>query len=309
LIYLGEDLMIFENPVLVNLAGLEKLTRIWEQLTIEYNDGLTSLAGLENLTNIVESFQIRFNPSLSNLDALSNLTSIGLDLIIGGNIVLTSLKGLNNLTSIGGYLQISGNTSLKNLTDLNNLTSIGSNLTLRANSSLASLDGLSNLTTIGGILKIEYNTILQSLSGLDNIDPGTIENLVISFNDSLSICAVKSICGYLENPIASLTTGLNSTGCNTKDEIKNACLTISVPARHYENDFTICPNPAENEFVILNKDGAIINEVIIFNQLGQKILIVKHIENIFDVSMLKQGIYFVELVSNKSGTREILIIK
>lgn len=71
----------------------------------------------------------------------------------------------------------------------------------------------------------------------------------------------------------------------------------------------IYPNPANNELHISIKNEAIINEINIYNQIGQKVLFVKPETNTVDVSTLRSGIYFIELISNEFIIREKLIIK
>ncbi|MCD4774233.1 MAG: T9SS type A sorting domain-containing protein, partial [Bacteroidales bacterium] len=76
-----------------------------------------------------------------------------------------------------------------------------------------------------------------------------------------------------------------------------------------ESEFSIFPNPAKNEIYISGKEGIIIKEVNIYNQLGQKIISEKRMTNVIDVSMLRQGIYIIELVLNNSRIREKLMVR
>ena len=76
-----------------------------------------------------------------------------------------------------------------------------------------------------------------------------------------------------------------------------------------EPEYSMHPNPAEKELFISGKNGAIIKEVNIYNQTGQKVLHGKPINNPIDISMLRQGMYIIELVSDESKIREKLIIR
>ena len=120
--------------------------------------------------------------------------------MIDYNPVLTSLTGLDNLTSIVGF-----------------------RLTINENNSLTSLTELDNLTSIGGSLAIIENNSLASLTGLDNIDANSIIDLYIIGNSFLSTCDVQSICDYLVNPYGEIEINDNTPGCNTQQEVEEAC--------------------------------------------------------------------------------------
>jgi len=180
---------------------------------------------------------------ITNLNGLNVLTVFHRVLKIEGNSLLTSLTGLDNVTSIGGYLMINGNDALTSLTGLDNVTSIGEWLGIGCNSSLTSLTGLDNLTAIGENLMIEFNHSLASLTGLDNIDAGSISNLFINDNMSLSTCEVKSICDYLASPGGTVNIYFNATGCNSPEEVEQACEIVSIQDRYMIEDCRVSPNP------------------------------------------------------------------
>jgi hypothetical protein len=75
------------------------------------------------------------------------------------------------------------------------------------------------------------------------------------------------------------------------------------------NDISIFPNPATTFITINVKDGQQINEVSIYNQLGQKALVEKPVNSGVDISKLNPGIYFLEVKSNEKLVREKLIIE
>jgi len=151
-----------------------------------------------------------------------NCTEIEGDVEINGADI-TNLNGLSVLTSIGGLLRIEHNGSLASLTGLGNLTSIGGNIEIVDNDSLTSLTGLENVTSIGGDLRVDDNENLSSLSGLDNIDAGSINDLHIDWNPSLSTCDIQSLCDYMASPNGVVEIDNNSIGCNNPWEIANAC--------------------------------------------------------------------------------------
>ena len=242
-LFIGHPIIdIWGNNILNSLTGLEQLTTIGGDVVIGENDALTSLTGLEQLTTIEGDLIIGDNNDLIDLTGLNNLINV-VDLIIWGNDDLTSLTGLEQLATIGGHLDIYYNDLLNNLMSLNNITNIGGKLDIYDNNSLTSLSGLDNVTTIegdliisnndvlsdlmsinnvtsiGGSLEVEDNDILTSLTGLDNIEEGSIIDLEIRDNISLSICNIENICQYLISPNGTVTIYNNSDGCNSQEEI------------------------------------------------------------------------------------------
>jgi len=239
--FVGGFISISGNAALTSLTGLEGITSVMGSLYIDSNDALTSLEGLNNLTYIGEDLGIGQpneggwgNISLATLTGLENVTSIEGGVWIIGNTILTNLIGLEGLTSIGGGLEIYSNNALTNLTGLDHLTSIGGDLHIGSdyyaglgNPSLTSLTGLENLTSIAGILRIVINDALMSLSGLDNIDAASIDGLYMYDNISLSSCDVHSVCDYLVSPNGTIEIHDNAPGCNSQDEVEEACGLVS----------------------------------------------------------------------------------
>ncbi len=318
---IGGSLSIVDNAALISLTGLENITYIEGSLVIGLymfgrNYSLASLTGLDGVTFIGGDLEINFTGSLTNLTGLDNLISIGGDLWICKNVVMTSLTGLENLTSIGGDLKIGlvtypygGNQSLTSLAGLDNVVSIGGEFEIYNNDALIDFSGLNNLTSIGGHLTIEDNENLNSLTGLDNIDPISIGNLDITYNPSLSTCEVQSICDYIADPMGIITINNNAVGCTNLNQVQQACEAIWVPEINFEPAISIYPNPAEKELSISGRNGAIIKEVNIYNQTGQRVLHENRLTGAIDISMLRQGMYIIEVVTNESKIKEKLIIK
>jgi len=74
-------------------------------------------------------------------------------------------------------------------------------------------------------------------------------------------------------------------------------------------DIEIHPNPARNEIFVSVKDGVIIKEANIYNQMGQKVLCKKGKTNTVDVSMLQHGMYIIEIEIDNGKLRSKLIIE
>jgi hypothetical protein len=203
-----------EGSDISNLAGLNGLIALENDLHINQDSALSSLSGLNNLISIGGGLSLYENMLLTDFTGLNNLISVKDYLVIRENSALTSLKGLENLTSVGQNIWIEYNSSLKNLTALKNITTIGKELWILNNKLLESLSGLDNVASIGGGLTIDGNEVLANLMGLAKLT--SIEwDLQIIRNDVLSnltgLNKVTSVGGNLmisNNPGLTSLTGL-----------------------------------------------------------------------------------------------------
>jgi hypothetical protein len=244
LTYLTGGLYIYNNWVLPGLAGLEGLTSVGYALEIAGNHTLTDLNGLNNVTSVGENLEIRDNRGLTSLSGLESLISIGQDLNIDGNDSLASLTGLENLASVGGALAIYNN-PVTSLTGLSNVNYVGGFLFIYYNNNLYDLTGLDNIDSIGDNLSIIDNSSLESLSGLDNIAPGSITDLTIRNNISLSACDVESICDYLADPNGVISIHDNAAGCNSQAEVEASCLEEVDEVVSRQSSVISYPNPSD----------------------------------------------------------------
>ena len=146
------------------------------------------------------------------------------------------------------------------------------------------------------------------MSGLDNINAESINSLSITNNSLLKTCAVQSICDYLANPSGTITISNNNTGCNTQSEVETACENLSIEELKSNELFKIFPNPTRNKLSIKNTRELIIDEINIFNQLGERIHSINAPGNYIDISILNKGVYFVEIKSSHNIYRQKLII-
>ncbi len=146
---------------------------------------------------------------------------------------------------------------------------------------------------------------LTSLSGLESIAPASIIDLNIYNNSLLSNCAVASICDYLVEPNGIIDIHDNTIGCNSQQEVEDACWT-SVEEIIIDNKFTISPNPLESTTLIqytLNQNSPVILKI--FDLTGQEIVtLVNNLQQqgeqqyIFNTGDLPSGIYFCVLKTN-----------
>jgi hypothetical protein len=324
---------------ITNLNGLNVLTSIGGSLYIEMNNGLTSLSGLDNISSVAGSMGIQYNPLLVNLTGLGNLITIGEGLNLESNTALASLTGLEKLTSIGGNfslyenaitsmtglqsltyagrLGIANNNALSTLNGLESLTTIGSDLIITWNGTLASLAGLEDLNAIDGEIQIHDNSLLTSLSGLDSLDASTVTSMAIVNNYSLSTCSIESVCNYLENHYGDFTVFSNAPGCDSHEEVVEAC-GFGLDEHTGGNRFSIFPNPASDQFTVtftLEHPAHVNMEI--YNRLGQIIAVILNeslVEGRHEVqwkdSRLPSGIYCYRFTEGRqSSIGKIVVVR
>lgn len=271
------------------------------------NPLLASLVGLSNINSIEGNILIYENDLLEDFNFLSNISSCDFLWIIGNN-GLTDLSGLDNLTTVNGWLGISDNNLLTDIIALQSISSVGHNLTIGNNENLSSLDGLQGITSIGMHLAITDNPILEDITVLENINSESIASLSIFGNPLLSDCSIETVCNYINSENAVVSIENNLTGCNTQQEVEDACSPLSVNEIK-ESTISIYPNPTKDFIYISNEDGLSIDEINICNQVGQKVYQLNNPTDRIDVSSLKSGMYVVEVIFGDDMIREKVLVE
>lgn len=247
--YIAGHLEIVGNDSLEDLVALRKLRKVWfndqfsSRLELKDNLSLKSISGLSALDSAqvwvlennplvmdmkgpdslknISSLIIRQMKSLKNLDGLTSKVKIEA-LHILDNDSLISLSGLEGQIELT-ELYIEDNDLLPNLEGLNNLSYVSSQgLHISRNASLASLTALQSLTRLWWGFTITGNDILSSLSGLDNLNPQMLFDITITDNPQLSMCAVESICQYLDL-LRTARISNNAPDCNSRQEVTDVC--------------------------------------------------------------------------------------
>ena len=215
---------------------------------------------------------------------------------IGSNFILGGLGGSNPL--------------LASMEGLENLTYIGGNLTILSHEALESLSSLNALITVGGSIWISGNDSLTSLTGLDYIDAASIVNLKIIGNPLLSTCEVESICSYLVAPAGTVDIHDNAPGCNSQEEMEDACL-VSVNEINPILELSISPNPASTQITIEVPVMRNKNTLLTIFNMNSQLLLTQRITNQktqVDISGLPAGLYFLK-VSDERTVRVGKMIK
>jgi hypothetical protein len=203
------------------------------------------------------------------LTGLNNITHAWGSLTIEHNDALTSLAGLEGLTRIEITLTIGFNTALSSLDGLENLASTSGGIFVYYNDVLTSLSGLQGLTSIAGDLYFDTNPMLTSLNGLENISSNSIVNLSIFGNSSLSTCEIENICDYLANPNGTVSIYNNATGCNSQEEVEEAC-GVGLMESNISGYCSIFPNPSDDQFAFtftMNKPAQV--RLVVMDRLGR----------------------------------------
>ncbi len=292
-------LIIKDNPNLTNLIGLESLQTV-ESLAIDGNNNLENLSGLENLTYSTEFIAIRNNPSLTSMIGISNIdTNDGVQII--NNPLLENLEGLENLTTLFD-VQIEDNANLISFFGLHNMTSLYQNLTIKNNNSLVDLNGLESLEYVEDHVFIEENNALESLSGLDSFIG--VEFFEIRNNPNLSACSIDSVCASIINNTNYITISNNAVGCNSEEEVEEACL-LGINEASISS-IKIYPNPVVGTMNISLEPNVQVQGVDVFSVTGEKILTTQ--DTYVDVSSISNGVYFVHINTNL-GTITKKIVK
>ncbi|WP_191859796.1 receptor L domain-containing protein [Hanstruepera ponticola] len=113
-----KSLLIEDNPVLLNVNGLEGVRLSRESIIITNNVALTNIDGLAGLVSVEgEILFIAGNTSLSSINGLSNLQFVTGDLVIRNSLV-TNLNALESLEEVDGGIFVSYNESLTNFCGL-----------------------------------------------------------------------------------------------------------------------------------------------------------------------------------------------
>ena len=85
-------------------------------------------------------------------------------------------------------------------------------------------------------------------------------------------------------------------GCYYLPQVQEACLT-GVNEFSGGEEIGLFPNPTSTFITITTPQGQLIEEVIIYNHLGQKVLTEKPVNNTIDISGMQPGIYLLKVVT------------
>ena len=108
------------------------------------------------------------------------------------------------------------------------------------------------------------------MQGIININPESITDLYITENSSLSYCEIQTVCDFIDNPNGNIVIYDNSSGCNSQEEVEEACETVSIYEVLLAGNITSSPNPFSTSTTLsyeLKQPETV--QLSVFNQLGQ----------------------------------------
>jgi hypothetical protein len=98
-------------------------------------------------------------------------------------------------------------------------------------------------------------------------------------------------------------------GTSCKKTVEIFDFTIGVQDFERLEEIVIYPNPADKILNIRNQSGMVIDEVSIINLIGQNVLIEKGKTDMIDISMLKAGIYTIQIITGGDKYTQTLVIE
>lgn len=318
-----ENITLFMNSALTDISQLSFLENV-NSLDIS-NNALVSLSGLENLQTVAENMEVS-NELVENFNDLESIEAIGGSLIVTNNLELTDITafyqivslgslfvlgspllsnfaGLENIQSINGRLRIGFNSALTDLSVFSNLNSVG-NLDIYDNDNLISLSGLENLQLISNRLLLNRNISLVDIDAISNLSTSQINEVDIVNNSNLAICNNQFICTVIADPSVVKSIYNNDVGCSTFSELESSCL-LGISDTDLNKSVALYPNPVSEFLQISIFGGFAIKRIAVFSILGEQLITSTNKRVSF--SGLANGIYFVEITTNKGGVTKKVI--
>jgi len=308
------DSACFGPPDMADMCGIEMPCLPYGDYFFYYQHQIDSFdTDYPNCNNL--NGNVWIGQWVTDLYGLSTVDSINGSLHILQSYYINDLLGLENLKHIEDSLELRNNYHLFDLMGLIGLNTVGGGVSISNNDSLTSLYGFDSITSIGGSLSIDKNINLLALDGIGNIAYGSISNLTIVDNRLLSKCNVQSICDYLVAPNGTVTINDNSVGCNSQQEVEEAC-TVGVPEMPENVGISVYPNPFTPSTTIEYKLKEISNiQFTIYNVIGEVVftaedrMMPKGSHKVtWSPSHLPEGMYFAVLRS-EGGVSVIKLIK
>ncbi len=328
--YVPGDLQFIDCPLIEDLEGVHNITKVDGFVDLMFLNTLKNLHALRNLEYVGEYLSLEGLSYVKNLEGLDNIDSLGglayvycdsiqsfsginQNISFIGNLLLVYNPAFNSFEGIEGIntfssLQISDNDNLVSLSGLQNITHIYGGLVIEGNDLLNNLSGLENLVTVNGVIIVSHHSNLNTLIGIENIRASSIEKIMIFDNSNLSECEVKSVCDYIAIPTSVVTAYDNSEGCSSVAEIDTACAYASINTMSFEELYHIYPQPASNRLNIDRYNGSEIENVKIYNQMGSLLINISEPGKTIDITLLKPGMYVIEIDSGSKKYRRKLIV-
>src|SRR5690554_2194806 len=242
------------------------------------------------------------------IDAVSPLDQSGrsISLSSDGNIVAIGESGYSTgsnfqIGNVRIFENVSGTWTQKGSNIIGEAANdnSGISISLSSNGSIVAIgaagnDAAGNFSGHVRVYQHTSNTWSQVGNDIDGEDPSDY------FGENVSIS------GSGDRLIVGATTPTTTNLKNGYDKVYDLSGVLSSD-KFTKAIFTIYPNPATEVLNIELQDDAILENVTIYNNLGQKIKTIK--QNTVDVSTFAKGLYFVEVTTNQGKASKKVIVE
>jgi len=234
----------------------------------------------------------RFGVSVS-LSSDGTIVAIGgSGYTIGGNSQLGNVRIFENIS--GTWTQIGSDIVGENPMDQS-----GGSISLSSDGTIIAIGatGNDNAGNAAGHVRVYQNTS-NTWSQVGSDINGEAAQDLLGSSVSLSDTGDKLVIGA--------TTNFTSTTKNGYAKVYDLSGVLSSD-KFTKTSFTIYPNPATDVLNISLENDVLLENVTIYNNLGQKIKSLK--QNTVDVSTLAKGLYFVEVTTNQGKASKKVIVE
>lgn len=245
---------------------------------------------------------------------------------------ISGIEAFINLEYLKLNVTMIENLNLVNLTKLKYLDCVDNMLTslnVSNNPLLEYLDisGGGDVLPVNNISEIDLtnNPNINTLkaSGVDKINLHNNNNAQsMSINVSCNYCwdyppdfIVGSVCMEVDNvesaqnnqsPYSEWSILHSNINVNYTDDLSQCALST---LKFHRNDVAIYPNPNQTGIVYLKSKNETIYKIMIFDLLGRKMIEENKITDNINISSLKNGNYFLKIISSKGSQTEKLIVE
>lgn len=197
------DVLLQDNPHILELGVFSKLSRVNGDVVISGNEDMTSLTGFvggfgeasiggdlqisgnqsllgltlgNRLGAVIGEVRIEQNAQLAGILGPANIQFVG-SLYVGDSPSLLSVGQWDSLTTTGGDLHISNADALLSLAGLETVADVGENLWIEDNASLESLQDLASVGSVGNDVRIVGNETLPDADAQELVFRVGLENI------------------------------------------------------------------------------------------------------------------------------------
>lgn len=274
-------LNVQENASLLNIKIGEVISAVPIEVMITDNLNLKEIEF--DFVQKMNKLSIINNSTLSKIGNYKMLYSI-LDLKIELNSMLVDLSGLDTLKYVVD-LSIVQNDKLKSLKGMKRLEFVTGNLIVYNNEILEEL--FVNIEKSIKNVNITNNSALMDINSLRNCT--NFDKLAIVNNPNLSDCSIQSVCAALSAQTVVFIYN-NNTDCNSNTEVALKC---------NEKESRVYPNPANQILSVFSVPFQNAAHITIYDMQGRLVHYFNTMQPNIDIRGLTNGVYFIEVETDK----------